>query len=165
MTAPEPLKTTLVFLRRDDQVLLAMKKRRFGEGKWNGAGGKVDEGETVPEAAIRECQEEVDVTPTVYDHVAILRFRQHEQTHPTMNNDCYVYLVTEWQGKPAETEEMAPQWFDIDKLPFDRMWPDDPHWLPRVLAGEKLEADILFDESATKIIEMNISEVGEFGHE
>ncbi len=165
MTAPTPLFTTLLFLRRDNQLLLAMKKRRFGEGKWNGVGGKVDPGETVPDAAVRECQEEIKVTPTAYEQVALLRFRQHEQTHPTMNNDCYVYIATEWDGEPTETEEMAPQWFDISELPFDNMWPDDPHWLPRVLAGEKLEGTILFDESATKIIDISMTEVGEFGHE
>lgn len=37
---------TLCYLLKDDQVLLAMKKRGFGEGKWNGPGGKVEKGET-----------------------------------------------------------------------------------------------------------------------
>ncbi|HET8669978.1 MAG TPA: NUDIX domain-containing protein, partial [Candidatus Saccharimonadales bacterium] len=46
--------------------LLAMKKRGFGINKWNGVGGKVDEDETIEQAAIRECQEEITVTPTTY---------------------------------------------------------------------------------------------------
>jgi hypothetical protein len=42
------LQTTLVLLFNDQgQILLAMKKRGFGVGKWNGAGGKIHEGETV----------------------------------------------------------------------------------------------------------------------
>ena len=32
---------TLVFLREGSKVLLGMKKRGFGVGKWNGFGGKV----------------------------------------------------------------------------------------------------------------------------
>ena len=32
---------TLVFLREGTRVLLGMKKRGFGVGKWNGFGGKV----------------------------------------------------------------------------------------------------------------------------
>ena len=32
---------TLVFLREGRRVLLGMKKRGFGVGKWNGFGGKV----------------------------------------------------------------------------------------------------------------------------
>lgn len=34
-------------------VLLGMKKRGFGAGKWNGFGGKVQPGETIEEAARR----------------------------------------------------------------------------------------------------------------
>jgi 8-oxo-dGTP pyrophosphatase MutT (NUDIX family) len=38
---------TLVFVFNPaGDILLAMKKRGFGEGKWNGAGGKVEPGET-----------------------------------------------------------------------------------------------------------------------
>ena len=52
------LKLTLVFVSRDGQVLLGLKKRGFGEGLWNGFGGKVNEGETILEGAIRELNEE-----------------------------------------------------------------------------------------------------------
>ena len=49
---------TLCLLISDGQVLLGMKKKSFGAGKWNGFGGKVEEGETVEAAAIREMEEE-----------------------------------------------------------------------------------------------------------
>ena len=49
---------TLVLLREDNRVLLGMKKRGFGAGKWNGFGGKLEAGETVVEAAAREVREE-----------------------------------------------------------------------------------------------------------
>ena len=44
---------TLVLVCNETQVLLGMKKRGFGEGRWNGFGGKVESGETITEAAIR----------------------------------------------------------------------------------------------------------------
>lgn len=41
-----------------------MKKRGFGKGKFNGFGGKVEKnGETIYQAAIRETQEEGNITP------------------------------------------------------------------------------------------------------
>jgi len=38
-----------------------MKKRGFGVGKWNGFGGKVENGETVFDGAMRELQEECSI--------------------------------------------------------------------------------------------------------
>ena len=40
---------TLVYIRNEDKVLLGMKKRGFGKGKWNGFGGKVEHGENIIE--------------------------------------------------------------------------------------------------------------------
>ncbi|MEK7139021.1 MAG: NUDIX domain-containing protein [Patescibacteria group bacterium] len=54
--------TTLCLLLKEKEILLAMKKRGFGAGKWNGVGGKVDEGETVKLAATRELNEEIGVS-------------------------------------------------------------------------------------------------------
>jgi 8-oxo-dGTP diphosphatase/2-hydroxy-dATP diphosphatase len=44
---------TLAFLRRSSQILLGYKKRGFGQGLWNGFGGKVQNGETIVAAARR----------------------------------------------------------------------------------------------------------------
>ena len=38
---------TLVYIRDEENILLGMKKRGFGVGKWNGFGGKVQPGETI----------------------------------------------------------------------------------------------------------------------
>lgn len=38
----ETLETTLCLLKRNDEILLAMKKRGFGTGKYNGVGGKIE---------------------------------------------------------------------------------------------------------------------------
>lgn len=144
---PNRQKTTLLFLRREDEILLAMKKRRFGEGKWNGVGGKVDEDESIEEAAIRECQEEVGVRALSLAHVADLHFFQEPETHPTMNSDCTVFLCHSWEGEPVETEEMLPKWFNVSRIPYDEMWTDDRLWLPRVIEGERIKGEFIFDQN------------------
>ena len=53
---------TLLIIHKGDKVLLGMKKRGFGVGRWNGFGGKVDQGETVENAAKREIFEEAGIT-------------------------------------------------------------------------------------------------------
>jgi hypothetical protein len=39
---------------------------------------------------------------------------------------------------------MKPRWFVKNKLPFDKMWPDDPLWLPHVLNGKFVDASFVF---------------------
>lgn len=131
---------TLLFLLRDDHILLAMKKRGFGEGKWNGAGGKVEPGETIEQAAIRECQEEIGITPFNPQLLGDFEFRM---THdPDFGHHAHVFVATEWEGEPHETEEMRPKWFRSDAIPYDNMWSDDPLWLPFVLEGKHFTGKI-----------------------
>jgi mutator protein MutT len=136
---------TLLFLIRDDEVLLAMKKRGFGADRYNGVGGKIDPGETIEQALVRECQEEIEVTPTHYWKVAEHDFTQKESKSP-WRMYVHVYLCDEWEGEPVETEEMAPEWFKVTNVPYDAMWQDDVLWLPQVLTGEKLTGIFTFDE-------------------
>lgn len=136
---------TLLFLVRNNEVLLAMKKRGFGAGRWNGVGGKLDEGETVEQALIRECQEEIAVTPTVFTKVADITFDEYHAGERSYMQ-VHAFVGTAWEGEPQESEEMAPKWFKTTELPFTDMWPDDPYWLPQVLAGKKLKATFVLDE-------------------
>jgi 8-oxo-dGTP diphosphatase len=133
--------TTLLFLLRENQILLAMKKRGFGVGKWNGAGGKLEPSETPEQGAIRECQEEISVTPRDIQLVGNMHFFDL----PDVEHFCHIYTTTEWEGEPAETEEMRPQWFDISDIPYDDMWADDRLWLPEMLAGNFFKARVVVE--------------------
>lgn len=151
---------SLVFLRKEDEVLLAMKKRGFGEGRWNGVGGKVEGDETVEQAMIRETQEEIGVTPTIYEKVGDIRFDEFFKGEPTLMH-VHIYTCTAWDGEPVESEEMAPQWFASKNIPYDSMWADDPYWLPTVLEGKKISADFKLDENDV-IVSHLVTEVADF---
>lgn len=131
---------TLLFLLRDNHILLAMKKRGFGQGKWNGPGGKAQPGESIEAAAIRECQEEVGITPGELTSHGWIDFRM---THdPAFGHRAHVFSATAWQGDPTETDEMRPRWFAIDAIPYHAMWSDDPLWLPLVLEGKQFRGAV-----------------------
>lgn len=139
---------TLIFLLKDGQILLAMKKRGFGANRWNGAGGKIEPGESIGQGLVRECQEEINVTPLLYEKVAICDFLFPGGV-PSMR--MHAFICTEWDGEPSESEEMAPQWFDIGDIPYDDMWQDDRYWLPMILEGKRLHARFTFDEEENLI--------------
>lgn len=137
-----------------------MKKRGFGEGRWNGVGGKVEPDESIEQAMIRESQEEIGVTPTTYEKFAEINFDEYFKGEPTLMNVC-VFVSTAWKGTPTESEEMKPKWFNIADIPYDKMWSDDPYWLPVVLKGQKLTADFTLDETDV-IISHKLTEVSGF---
>ena len=139
------LETTLCLLKKDSKILLAMKKRGFGEGKYNGVGGKIESVETPEEAMIRETEEEILVTPTKYEKVGTIEFDEFYKGKKEKVM-FHLYIVSEWQGEPTESEEMKPEWFDIKNIPYDRMFPDDKYWLPLILDGKKIRAYFDFDE-------------------
>jgi len=143
------IECTLLLLIKGDEILLAMKKRGFGSDRWNGVGGKIEPDETIEQALVRECQEEIEVIPTRFDKVAVIDFEFPPGV--TDKQTMHVYLCTEWQGEPAETEEMAPKWFKTSEIPYDDMWQDDIVWLPLVLRDKKMHGHFTFDHNETML--------------
>lgn len=112
------------------QILLGMKKRGFGKGRFNGFGGKVEPGETVAQGAARELEEEAGIVCPDLARVGQLEFMFEGKPQLL---EVHVYAGSQVTGAIAESEEMAPQWFAIPDIPYAHMWPDDKLWLPTLL--------------------------------
>uniref|UniRef100_A0A3Q1E959 Oxidized purine nucleoside triphosphate hydrolase n=1 Tax=Acanthochromis polyacanthus TaxID=80966 RepID=A0A3Q1E959_9TELE len=125
---------TLVLVVQPSRVLLGMKKRGFGAGRWNGFGGKVQLGESIEDAARRELLEESGLTVDVLEKIGNIKF---EFVGETELLDVHVFRADAYNGEPTESEEMRPQWFECDKIPFSQMWPDDSMWFPLLLQKKK----------------------------
>ena len=52
----------------------------------------------------------------------------------------------EFQQYYNRTEEMRPEWFSYDNIPFDTMWPDDRIWFPLFLKGQQFLGEFHFSE-------------------
>ena len=131
----------LCFIRLEGKLLLIHKKNGLGAGKISAPGGRIEPGETAVEAAIRETQEEVGLTPTGLEKCGDLSFIFTDgfSLHGS------VFIAGGYEGEPVETDEAAPFWCSESAIPFERMWADDELWLPLVLKGERIVGRFIFD--------------------
>jgi len=132
---------TLCLVVDSNKVLLGMKKRGFGEGRWNGFGGKVEENEEIIEGARRELLEESGVRAQSMDLKGVLEFEYLDEDKTL---EVHIFKVGNYEGSPRETEEMRPQWFDVHQIPFEQMWPDDLYWLPLFLKDKNFRGKFVF---------------------
>lgn len=146
---------TLCFIHDHPRILLGFKKRGFGASKWNGFGGKVERGETHEGAVRRETKEESGVEVSNLEKVGIIEFEFPE--NPELL-EVHIFKTSEYSGEPKETEEMRPQWFMIDEIPFRDMWADDVYWFPLLLQGKKFRGRFIFDE-VNRVREYDLEEV------
>jgi 8-oxo-dGTP diphosphatase len=133
-------KATLLFVIRGGRILLIDKKTGLGAGKINGPGGRIEPGEAPMDAAVREVEEELCVTPTGVRWCGELLF----QFTDGYSMRGFVYTASDFTGEPRETGEAAPLWTPVDEIPYDRMWEDDRLWVPLMLAGKTFRGFFIF---------------------
>ena len=140
---------TLCFLVRDGTIILAKKKRKVGVGKWNGYGGKVEGDDTIEKTAVDEVLDECGtvIKESDLEKAGLCLFfidgKPEWQVH--------VFIARHWINDPKESDEMGkPETFKLDNVPYQEMLSADQKWMPLVLAGKKIKANIYYDQ------EMNV---------
>lgn len=147
---------TLIFIKSPaGKVLLARKKRKFGEGTLNGYGGKLQGNEDIFACAIRELEEEsgLKVCRDDLKYLGVVTF--HDVLVGSRSRAVHIFTITDFSEDPIESEEMEKGvWFDFDAIPYKKMLPDARYWLPLVLEDRYLEAK--FDYCDGEIVTMEI---------
>ncbi|MGI8416058.1 MAG: 8-oxo-dGTP diphosphatase [Nakamurella sp.] len=138
------------------EVLLGEKLRGLGTGKIMGLGGHAEAGESDLDAAIREAHEEANVVVRPESTARAVTLTYRFPSRPAWDAKVAVFVCSSWSGKVSASNELTPIWFGLSDLPLDRMWDDEQYWLPRVLAGENLLAEFIFDESCTAVQKQSV---------
>jgi mutator protein MutT len=100
-------------LWRDGAVLLARRsaRRRSYPGLWSFPGGHVEGRETLEQALIRECREEIGITPVRFELLDRLADPNADPGDPVT---YHMYVVTDWDGgEPSilDDEHSSLHWF------------------------------------------------------
>ncbi|MEB2846777.1 NUDIX domain-containing protein [Rhizobiales bacterium RZME27] len=89
--------------------------RKWSQDRWDLVGGHVEKGEGLDVALVRECQEEVGLTPLAFNHVATL----FEADDRKRKSPFHIYAVRHWTGGAAKLlghEHSELGWFLKDEL-------------------------------------------------
>jgi len=138
------------FLIDGDKVLLGKKGDGIGEGNYIGIGGKQEKGEDIYKALIREVKEEINIEVIDFQEMGKITFKFPHK--PNWDQIVIPFICTKWKGEPQNSEEIIPQWFMKDKLPFEKMWDDAKYWIPKVIKCAKVKMEFVYGKD-NKIIQ------------
>ena len=152
---PLPQVCVCYLMREHDgitQVLLGRKKHGLGEGYFVGLGGKLEPGESAVDAAVREVFEESSVAVAASDLEPRGLLTYHFPHRESWSQESSVFVARTFDGEPAASDELDPEWFPLDAVPLAEMWDDAKHWLPGVLAGGRVRRTFVFGEDLATVV-------------
>lgn len=105
-------KAVRCYLIKDNEVVVTKyKKGNKKEGYYDIPGGKIEEGETPKQTAIREMKEEtgIEIQNLKYKGIMTIEYPDRMFIFDT-------FISKEYEGEPQEFEENTSEWIDIDEL-------------------------------------------------
>lgn len=105
-------KAVRCYLIKDNEVVVTKyKKGNKKEGYYDIPGGKIEEGESPKQTAIREMKEEtgIEIQNLKYKGIMTIEYPDRLFIFDT-------FITKEYEGQPQEFEENTSEWIDIDEL-------------------------------------------------
>ncbi len=137
---------TLCYVRKDDKTLMLFRNKKendYHQGKWNGLGGKLEQGETPEECAIREVYEEAGLKVSNPEMKGLITFPLFDGV-----DDWYVWVFVfkKFEGKLIDSPEGHLEWIENKKLVTLNLWDGDKIFIPWLFQQECFSAKFIFED-------------------
>lgn len=118
LMAQDAIKSVTTIIFRGDEVLLVRNgvSSDHPTGKYGLPAGRVDEGETWEEAAVRECFEESGLRPKKLIKLPTFYEADLERKDGKKHFVCWSFYCPEYTGELITTDEAEPVWVKISKI-------------------------------------------------
>lgn len=121
---------TLCYLRKGGKTLMVHRIKKpndMHQGKWNGLGGKLEQGETPEECAIREIYEESGLVVKNLVYKGLLTFPGFADEEDWY---AFVFVATDFEGELIDSPEGRLDWVDDAGLLDLNLWEGDRLFIP-----------------------------------
>lgn len=122
---------TLCYIRKDNKTLMlhrVKKENDLHEGKWNGLGGKVENGESPEECAIREIKEESGLNAKSIRLTGLIS--APDFAGKDKHWYIFVYVIEEFDGEIIDSPEGVLKWHETKEIENLNVWPSDKIFFP-----------------------------------
>ena len=136
---------TLCYVMDNDKTLMLLRNKKendYHEGKWNGLGGKLEQGETPEECAVREVYEESGLKVTEPIMKGLITFPLFDGI-----DDWYVFVFTfkKFSGNLIDSPEGHLEWIQNNKLIDLNLWDGDKHFIPWLFENKCFSAKFIYE--------------------
>ena len=113
----------------DNRFMICQRpKHKTRALEWEFVGGKLEKGETLPQALIRECREELDVRVSVGDI-----FMEVDHEYPDITVHLTLFNAEISEGTPKMLEHNDIKWITPKEIPLYNFCPADKEILEKIV--------------------------------
>lgn len=114
---------------KQDKFMICQRPAHKKRGLlWEFVGGKVEPGETLQQALVRECREELDVMLSVGDV-----FMEVDHVYPDITIHLTLFHAAIAEGEPQKLEHNDIRWISPSEIPQYTFCPADKEILERII--------------------------------
>ncbi len=116
--ASRPVAAVIAAVFREGRVLLVRRANPPDAGRWAFPGGKIDGGETIENAAVRELLEETGVVAEPHRVFTAVDVFDRDESGGLRRHFVLIAVLCKWQsGEPiADDDALEARWFKLDEL-------------------------------------------------